>query len=193
MNRPTRNRSNRLRIFLPIVCAVLAMPAVASDGGQLRRQRFPASAHVGDLQLAGTRFEVACHPAKNGSLSISLVLTKAEGAGGFAQDRFEGPDGIGEQRDLAHWSIDTRADGLNVKGPISGWYGVDGDGFIFSRSQPNGRSGALSDLVKAAIAPEARRLRLSIDAPDDGAALQAELMLDGIQAAIRDVAGACLP
>jgi len=33
----------------------------------------------------------------------------------------------------------------------------------------------------------------SIDAPDKGAALQAELMLDGIQAALRDAAGACLP
>jgi hypothetical protein len=149
--------------------------------------------HVGDLQLAGAQFEVACHPAKDGSLSISLVLAKTETAGGFDQDRFEGPDGIGEQRELARWSVDTRTDGLNVKGPISGWYGVDGDGFIFSRSQPNGRPGALSDLVKAAIAPEARRLRLAIDAPDKGTALQAELMLDGIRTAIRDVAGACLP
>lgn len=176
-----------------LACAVLAAQAVASDGGQLRKQRFPANAHVGDLQLAGAQFEVACHPAKDGSLGISLVLAKTEAAGGFAQDRFEGPDGIGEQRDFARWSVDTRTDGLNVKGPISGWYGVDGDGFIFSRSQRNGRSGALSDLIKAAIAPEARRLRLSIDAPDKGTALQAELMLDGIQAAIRDVAGACLP
>jgi hypothetical protein len=187
MNRPKPS------CLVLLACAVLTVPAVASDGGQLRKQRFPATVHVGDLQLAGARFEVACHPARDGSLSISLVLAKTDTAAGFAQDCFEGPDGIGEQREFARWSVDTRTDGLNVKGPISGWYGVDGDGFIFSRSQPNGRSGALSDLVEAAIAPEARRLRLSIDAPDTGAALQAELMLDGIQAAIRDVAGACLP
>lgn len=192
MNRPTAKHPKPSCLLL-LACAVLALPAVASDGDLLRKQRFPATAHVGDLQLAGARFEVACHPAKDGSLSISLVLAKAGSAGSFAQDRFEGPDGIGEQRDLARWSVDTRADGLNVKGPISGWYGVDGDGFIFSRSQPNGRPGALSDLVKAAIAPEARRLRLSIDAPDEGTALQAELMLDGIQPAIRNVAGACIP
>jgi hypothetical protein len=176
-----------------LVCAVLALPAAAFDGGLLRKQRFPASVHVGDVQLAGAQFEFACHPAKDGSLSISLVLARTETNGSFPQDRFEGPDGIGEQRDLARWSIDTRADGLNVKGPISGWYGVDGDGFIFARSQANGRAGALSDLVKAAIAPEARRLRLSIEPPEQGTALQAELMLDGIQTAIRDVTRACVP
>jgi len=192
MNRPTTKHSKPSCLVL-LACAVLAAPVVASDGGQLRKQRFPATAHVGDLQLAGAQFEVACHPAKDGSLSISLVLAKTEAAGGFTQDRFEGPDGIGEQRDLARWSVDTRADGLNVRGPISGWYGVDGDGFIFSRSQRNGQPGVLSDLVKAAIAPEARRLRLSIDAPGEGTALQAELMLHGIQSAIRDVAGACIP
>lgn len=179
------------------VCLLLAVallpPAAAAEGQLLRKQRFVGSAHVGDTQLAGATFEFACHPARDGSLSLSVVLVKSASAAGFPLDRFEGPDGIGEQQDLAEWSIDTRGDGLRVTSPISGWYGVDGDGFILSRSQANARPDALRSLLRAAIAPEAQRLRLALRPPDGGAALQAELPLPGKQAAIREAVAACIP
>lgn len=180
------------RSLAGLLLLTLACSATAEDGHLLRKQRFTGSAHVGQVQLQPVQFEFACHPARNGALSISVVLTKGDSAGGFALDAYEGPDGAGEQGDVAEWSVDTRGDGLQVKGPISGWYGVDGDGFIVSRAQPNARPGALGGLVKAVVDAKSRRLRLSVAAPGKGEPLQAELLLDGQQEAIRQVVAACL-
>ena len=181
---------SRAAVLLAGMLAVA--PAPAEDGALLRKQRFAGSAHVGDVQLAPVQFEFLCHPAPDGALGIDVVLTKDDKAGGFPLDRFEGPDGVGGERDLAEWSVDTRGDGVRVRGAINGWYGVDGDGFLFGRSQTNRKPDAFGALVRAASEPEARRLRLSVASPDGGAPLQFELPLDGRQAQIRDVVAACL-
>ncbi len=142
----------RVSLLCPLVFTLLtvAMPAFAEDGALLKKQRFAGTAHVDDVQLAPVQFEFSCHPASSGALSIEVVLTKDEKAGGFPLDRFEGPDGVGGERDLAEWSIDTRGDGVRVRGAISGWYGVDGDGFVFGRSQINRKPDAFGALVRAA-------------------------------------------
>ncbi|HSX62175.1 MAG TPA: hypothetical protein VLF18_18485 [Tahibacter sp.] len=170
----------------------VAVPTLASDGGLVRKQRFAGTAHVGDAQLSPVQFEFLCHPAPEGALGIDVVLTKGDEAGGFPLDRFEGPDGVGGTGDLAEWSIDTRGDGVRVRGAIHGWYGVDGDGFVFGRSQINRKPDAFGALVRAATMPEAKRLRLSVASPDGGAPLQLELPLDGKQAAIGETVAACI-
>ncbi|WP_257389286.1 hypothetical protein [Tahibacter caeni] len=176
-----------------VLLAAAAAPAPAHDGALLRKQRFAGTAHVGEVQLAPVQFEFSCHPASNGSLNIEVVLTKDDAAGGFPLDRFEGPDGFGTENDTAQWSVDTRGAGLNVSGGINGWYGVDGDGFIFGRSQDNRKPDGLGKLVRAVTEPDAKRLRLSVATPDKkGAPFQAELILDGRQAAIREVVAPCL-
>lgn len=175
-----------------LLLLTLALSVSAEDGHLLRKQRFAGSAHVGQVQLQPVQFEFACHPAKNGALSVSVVLSKGDSAGGFALDAYEGPDGAGEQGEVAEWSVDTRGDGLRVQGPISGWYGVDGDGFIVARSQPNAKPGAVGKLVEAVVDPHSKRMRLSVAAPGKGEPLQAELLLDGQQDAIRAVVAPCL-
>lgn len=176
-----------------LVLAAVALPVLAEDGALLRKQRFSGSAHVGNVQLAPVQFEFSCHPATNGSLNIEVVLTRDEPAGGFPLDQFEGPDGFGTEHDAAQWSVDTRGTGLNVNGGINGWYGVDGDGFIFGRSQDNRKPDGFDKLLRAVTAPDAKRLRLSVAAPDKkSAAFQAELALDGQQAAIREIVAPCL-
>ncbi|TDR38746.1 hypothetical protein DFR29_11974 [Tahibacter aquaticus] len=168
------------------------MVLAAADGPQLRKQRLPAKASVGAQALPGAQFEFSCHPARDGALSISLILAQPDSLKGFALDVFEGPDGAGEQRDLAQWSVDTRGDGINVKGPISGWYGVDGDGFVLSRAEPNNRAGALHQLGKVLADTQARRLRLAVSPPTAGAPLQAEVLLDGQQTALAELLKPCL-
>jgi hypothetical protein len=170
----------------------LSVPALADDGPMLRKQRFAGSGHVGQVQLQPLQFEFACHPARNGALSVSVVLSKGDSAGGFALDAYEGPDGVGGDSDVAEWSVDTRGDALQVKGPIGGWYGVDGDGFILSRSQPNAKPDALGKLVSAVVDAKSRRLRVSVAAHGKGEPLQAELLLDGKHDAIRTIVAACL-
>lgn len=185
-------RVSRLGSLLTLVALVSAASAFAQDGALVRKQRFAGTGHVGEVQLAPVQFEFLCHPAPEGALSIEVVLTKDDKAGAFPLDRFEGPDGVGGERDLAEWSIDTRGDGVRVRGAINGWYGVDGDGFVFGRSQINRKPDAFGALVRAATESDSKRLRLSVASPDGGAPLQFELPLEGRQAAIRETVNACL-
>lgn len=174
------------------LAALLATPAQAEDGKLLLKQRMPATVQLGSQTYAGAQFEFACHPARDGALSLSLILADPDRMNGFPLRDFEGPDGIGEQRELAQWGVDTRGDGLIVKGPISGWYGVDGDGFLLSRSEANKRPGALRALAKAVVAPEAKRLRLSVSPPAAGETLRAEVLLEGRQAQLAELLKPCL-
>lgn len=178
--------------LLGLAALLAAATALAEDGALLRKQRLPATVQLGTQAYAGAQFEFACHPAKDGALSLSLILADPDRMTGFPLREFEGPDGIGEQRDLAQWGVDTRGDGLNVKGPISGWYGVDGDGFLLSRSEANKRPGALRQLAKAAVAPDAKRLRLAVSPPATGETLRAEVLLDGKQAQLAELLKPCL-
>lgn len=179
-------------IFLGLAALLAAATASAEDGALLRKQRLPAAVQLGSQAYAGAQFEFACHPARDGALSLSLILADPDRITGFPLRDFEGPDGIGEQRELAQWGVDTRGDGLNVKGPISGWYGVDGDGFLLSRSEANKRPGALHALAKALVAPEAKRLRLAVSPPAAGETLRAEVLLEGRQAQLAELLQPCL-
>ena len=161
---------------------------------ELSKLRFPATARVGAVEAgAPAQFELSCHGAKDGALSLALILSSPDAITTFPLREFEGPDGIGESKDYARWSVDTRGDAVQANGSIGGWYGVDGDGFVLSRSERAHRASALATIVAALGRPEAKRLRLSVASPQGGDALQAEALLDGRQADIAATAKACLP
>lgn len=171
-------------------CAV----AGATADPQLKKLRFPAQARVGDVAVgAPAQFELACHGAKDGALSLALILSSPDSITTFPLTDFEGPDGIGEKRDLARWGVDTRGDAVQASGGIGGWYGVDGDGFLLSRSESSHRKSALATIAAALGKPDAKRLRLSVESPKGGDALQAEALLDGRQADLAAIAKDCLP
>lgn len=161
---------------------------------ELKKLRFPATAQVGDTAVgAPAQFELVCHGAKDGAISLSLILASPDAIKTFPLTDFEGPDGIGEDKDLARFGVDTRGDAVQVSGAISGWYGVDGDGFFLSRSERSHKATPLAKIVAALGQPEAKRLRLSVASPKGGEALQAQALLDGRQAEIAATAKACLP
>lgn len=174
-------------LFAMCATAAAAEPA-------LKKLRIPATVRVGaDAVGAPAQFELACHGAKDGALSLALILSSPDAIKTFPLTDFEGPDGVGESRDLARWGVDTRGDAVQVSGSIGGWYGVDGDGFVLARSERAHRAGALATLVAAIGNPDAKRLRLSIAPPKDGEPLQAQALLDGHQAELAATAKDCLP
>jgi hypothetical protein len=171
-------------------CGLLALSASQAAG--LKKHRFDAEVHVGNVGLGEAKFELACSAGKGGSLSLSLVLMHRDAAKAFALDEFEGPDGIGESRPLAQWGVDTRGPATNLDSNISGWYGVDGDGFVLSTAAMRGKSTALPDFVRQLTSSEALRLRLRVTPPHGGDPLQASAALSGAQADLSRVAADCL-
>ena len=181
------------RMLISTGVLLACVPALAAEP-ELKKLRFAATARVGAVDVgAPAQFELACHGAKDGALSLALILSSPDAIKTFPLAAFEGPDGIGESKDLARWGVDTRGDAVQASGSIGGWYGVDGDGFLLSRSERAHRASALATLVAALGRPEAKRLRLSVASPEGGDALQAEALLDGRQADIAATAKACLP
>lgn len=182
-------------LWTVLACFVLASAGAARAAEpQLKKIRFPASVHVGAVDVGKpAQFELACHGAKDGALSLSLILSSPDAITTFPLADFEGPDGVGEARELARWGVDTRGSAVQAAGAISGWYGVDGDGFLLSRSTRAHKATPLATLVAALTRPEAKRLRLSVASPRGGDALQAEALLDGRHADLAAAVGACLP
>ena len=61
-----------------------------------------------------------------------MILPKAESVGEFPPDEFEGL-AVSAKETPARWSV-PEPTAAEYAGPISGWYGVDGDGFLFASS-----------------------------------------------------------
>src|SRR5689334_21101507 len=110
--------------ILILVCGLIALSTAHSADKSLKKHRFDAEVHVGNIGLGAAKFELACSAGKGGSLSLSLILLNKDAAKSFALDDFEGPDGVGESRVLAQWGVDTRGPATNLDSNISGWYGV---------------------------------------------------------------------
>ncbi|UXI66867.1 hypothetical protein [Tahibacter amnicola] len=166
--------------------------AHAAEEGKLAKTRFAGTLSVGDREAGAVQFELACHSAKDGALSLSLIIPAPDAITDFPLPEFEGPEGIGETRDSAHWRVDTRKDGATLTSSIGGWYGVDGDGFVLSLSAPNRKAAPLRAFVQALVADGAKRLHLRIDPPKAGAALQAQAMLDGQSSTLRQTVEPCV-
>ena len=175
---------------------VACLIAIACSGSALaagsKNPRIPAHARIGNTPLADAKFEFACSTGEGGMLSISLILPPPESVGGFPLELFEGPDGIGETRDLAEWSVSGTSKPARARTSISGWRGVDGDGFLLSRARESAHSSDLARLAKRLLSSEQARLRLVVKPPAHGNALKVEAPIAGHREAIAKALEPCL-
>jgi hypothetical protein len=175
---------------LSIIAIALAMTSLAD--ARSSDPRIPAHARVGNTVLADAKFEFACTTGEGGALAISLILPHPEAAKGFPLDRFEGPDGIGETKDLAEWSVSGSAKPARARTSISGWYGVDGDGWIFSRARESAHSSDIARIAKRLLSSENARLRLVVKAPSHKEALKVEAPIAGHREEVAKALESCL-
>ncbi|HEV7489392.1 MAG TPA: hypothetical protein VGO25_01210 [Rhodanobacteraceae bacterium] len=189
----THERVERKSVLGVFVAGALAMAffqnARAADAAD---RRIPAHAQIGNTSLPDAKFEFACRSGKGGTLQISVILPEPESVAGFPLDLFEGPDGIGETRDLAEWSVSGAAKPARARTSISGWRGVDGDGFILARARESGHSSDMARLAKRLVASENARLRLVVKPPAHGNALKVEAAVAGHREEIAKALAPCL-
>jgi len=181
-------RSRRCANFALALAASFATLAFARSGDP----RIPAHAKIGNTVLADASFEFTCSTGEGGALAINLILPHPEQAKAFPLDRFEGPDGIGETRDLAEWSVSGSAKPARARTSISGWYGVDGDGWIFSRARESARSSELARIARRFVSSDSARLRLVVKAPAHHEALKVEAPIAGHREEIAKALEPCL-
>lgn len=154
--------------------------------------RIPAHARIGNTALADAKFEFACSTGEGGMLSIRLILPPPESVSGYPLELFEGPDGIGETRDLAEWSVSGTPKPARARTSISGWRGVDGDGFLLSKARDSAHSSDLARLAKRLVSSDQARLRLVVKPPAHGNALKVEATIAGHRDAIAKALAPCI-
>jgi hypothetical protein len=192
-NIATRHRRLPTAIALrALVASAIAIACArdASAGDADWKLRIPAHARIGNTTVPDAKFEFACSAGQGGMLSITVILP--ESVSGFPLNLFEGPDGIGETRDLAEWSVSGAAKPARARTTISGWYGVDGDGFLLSRARESARSSDMARLAKRLVASDQARLRLVVKPPAHGNALKVEAPVAEHREAIAKVLAPCL-
>ena len=181
--------ARRFRHALPLLALVLA--ATCLHAAPNTKLRIPAQARVADARLADAQLEFSCTTGKGGALSVAVVLPAPEAVPGFALERFEGPDGIGEAGKLATWSV-LGKHAMRVDGAISGWRGVDGDGFLLTSSRDSGRESDLGRLLKRWLRDVRQPLWLEVRAPEGDAKLQVTALPDARRAQLSLVLAPCL-
>jgi hypothetical protein len=188
-----QRRSARKSARCALIAASFAL-AFAQRGGaaDAATPRIPAHAQIGNTALPDAKFEFACRSGKGGTLQISVILPEPESVSGFPLDLFEGPDGIGETRDLAEWSVSGATKPARARTSISGWRGVDGDGFILARARESGHSSDMARLAKRLVGSENARLRLVVKPPAHGNALKVEAAVAGHREEIAKALALCL-
>jgi hypothetical protein len=182
---------NRARMML-VACLIACAGVGTAFAAGTNDPRIPAHARIGNTPLADAKFEFACSTGEGGMLSIRLILPPPEAVGGFPLELFEGPDGIGETRDLAEWSVSGAAKPARARTTISGWRGVDGDGFLLSKARESAHSSDLARLAKRLTSSEQARLRLVVKPPAHGNALKVEAPIAGHREAIAKALAPCL-
>jgi len=155
-----------------------APPKAATASTARGLVRMPAQARVGDTSLADAKIEFSCTTGKGGALQVAVILPAPESVAGFPLDAFEGPDGIGETRVLAKWSM-LGPNAMDVASPISGWRGVDGDGFLLASSRRSNKESDLARLLRRWINDGGQQLWLTVDSPQGGAKLEVRAMPEG--------------
>lgn len=179
----------RLVASASLLLAAAALPLRAADHGP-QNHRVEAAANVGTASAGSVQFELGCRGGPRGGLALRVLLQQPDAIHDFPLSDFEGPDGVGGQRDFALWSLDTRTVSTDLKTGINGWY--DGKGFVLASEAVNGKRGALHDFVNKLVDADARRLRLSVAAPGGGEPLQVSVMLAGAQPELARTAADCL-
>jgi hypothetical protein len=155
------------------------------------KTRVVAHAQVAGTALESAKVEFMCTTGKGGALSVAVILPEPETIKGFPLGDFEGPDGIGEKRALAAWSLGGEK-GTAAKGTISGWYGVDGDGFLLATTSNSASASDFKRLLRRYLDAGAQPLRLLVDSPKKGPALEVEIALGDRRAAVEAILAPCL-
>jgi len=183
---------NRLTAVLTLAAAsILPLNAVVA-GGAPDRLRFAGEARVGTHEPVAATFELWCGWMDKGALSVNLILARPDDFKAFPLDDFEGPDGIGESRDLATWTVTTAAGARTWTTRLSGWYGVDGDGYVFGLSSEARKPSTLHEVVAAFTGKDAIKLALDVKPPEKGDPLHAEADVAGHVGMLGLVASNCL-
>lgn len=176
-----------------LITSAVAMISVQAEAADAQDPRVPAHAQIGNAPLPDAKFEFACRAGKGGTLQISVILPEPESVAAFPLEKFEGPDGIGETRDLAEWSVSGAAKPARARTSISGWRGVDGDGFVLARARDSGHSSDIARIAKRLVASENARLRLVVKPPAHGGnALKVEAAVAGHREEIAKALAPCL-
>jgi hypothetical protein len=179
-----------IRLLGALAVSAIMFAGVAGAASDPRDPRIPAHARIGNITVPDAKFEFTCRDGQGGALSISLILP--ESVSGFPLQKFEGPEGIGEMHDLAEWSVSGAAKPARARTHISGWYGVDGDGFLLSTARESGHSSDLARLAKRLVSSDQARLRLVVKPPAHGNALKVEATIAGHREAIEKALAPCL-
>ena len=170
----------------------IAMPASAADDDASWKMRIPAHAQIGSTPIKGTQFEFACSAGKGGMISIALILPPPEELKSFPLEEFEGPDAVGETHKLAEWSVSGAKQPARARTSISGWRGVDGDGFLLSTARESGKPSELARVAKRFVASDQARLRLVVKPLKHGEALKVEAPIASHRGAIAKILAPCL-
>jgi len=175
--------------FLIPVAASSAANAHADDAWKMR---IPAHAQIGSAPIEQAAFEFACTSGKGGAVSLTVVLPAPETLKAFPLDDFEGPGAIGETHKLAEWSVSGSKQPARARTPISGWRGVDGDGFLLSTARESSRPSDIARLAKRLLASDQARLRLVVKPLKKAEALKVEGAIAGHREAIEKILAPCL-
>jgi len=170
-------------------CALGIAQAHADDAAW--KTRVPAQVHVGTRAPVAAAFEIACRDGKGGALGWSLIIAQPDALTAFPLVDFEGPGGIGEKRVLARWSVGEAKDD-RARTSISGWYGVDGDGFVLATSQLTAKPGDLARLSRRLIESTGGTMHLIVQSPSKGEALSANAQIGDRREAIARILEPCL-
>lgn len=181
--------SAALRCAAAVALATFLSGAAAAD--EPWKIRIPSHASIGDTPLAETRFELACTTGKGGAISLTLIMPAPEAVKGFPLEDFEGPEGVGGTHKLAEWSVSAKKP-QRARTPISGWRGVDGDGFLLSTARESAHPSDIARIAKRFLSSDEARLRLVVKPLKGGAALKVEAPIAGRRDAVSNVLGPCL-
>jgi hypothetical protein len=191
-----RKTSNRfagcLSLMLGTALSCASALACAAGNDAAWKIRIPAHTQIGTRTIESTQFEFACTTGAGGMLSLTVILPPPESIAGFPLDEFEGPDGIGETHDLAEWSVTGGKKPARARTTISGWRGVDGDGYLLSRARESAKSSDIARLAKRLLSSDQARLRLVVKPLKHGEALKSEAPIEGHREAIEKIRAPCL-
>ena len=179
--------------FIVLASAGVAACIGSASAASASNPRIRAHATIGKTIISDAKFEFGCTTGEGGMLQISLILPPPESVTGFPLDKFEGADGIGEAHDLAEWSVSGGPKPARARTSISGWRGVDGDGFVLAKARESSHSSDLARVAKRFVASEQARLRLVVKPPSaHGAAIKVEAPIAGHREEVAKALAPCL-
>ncbi|HEX5123497.1 MAG TPA: hypothetical protein VFV97_09635 [Rhodanobacteraceae bacterium] len=180
------------RSLVWLASTAMALFVGAAHAADAKNPRIPAHATIGKAVIGDAKFEFGCTTGEGGMLQIALILPPPESITGFPLDLFEGPDGIGETRDLAEWSVSGGPKPARARTAISGWRGVDGDGFLLAKARESAHSSDMARVAKRFVVSEHTRLRLVVKPPAHGAAIKVEAPIAGHREEVARALAPCL-